>query len=100
MQVQLRALCLRREVQLQADLSFAVNQVMQYFPLEETTVHVDTIFETPETQRVVMEAVFRELRLRGIRDPDENEICNITLDLCFSQKFRAHCLWERHSGEV
>ncbi len=99
-QVQLRAVCLRREVQLQADVTFAVNKVLQYFPLEETTVHVDTIFETPETQRVVLEAVFRQLRLKSIRDPDEFELCNTTMDLCWSQYARAHMVWERHAGEV
>ncbi len=99
-QVQLRALCLRREVQLQADLSFAIHRVWQYFPLEESNVHVDTIFETPETQRVVLEAIFRELRMKAIRDPSESEICNVTMDLCWSQYARAHMVWERHPGEM
>ncbi len=100
MQVQLRALCLRREVQLQVDLTFAINKILQYFPLEESTVHVDTIFETPETQRVVLEEVFRHLKMKGIRDPDEAELCNMTLDICFSQYARAHMVWERHPGDV
>ncbi len=99
-QVQLRALCLRREIQIQADLTFTTDRLMQYFPLEETNVHVDTIFETPETQRVVLEAIFRQLRLKAIRDPSENELCNVTMDVCWSSYMRAHMMWERHPGEV
>ena len=98
--VQIRSMTLRREVFLKVDITFAKQRVLQYLPLEQFDPAIDIFFEATELQRVITEEVLLRLRLKGISDPDEHEICNQVMEVCWSQTARAHMNWKDPSRDL
>ena len=66
---------------------------MRYLPLQELNTHADTIFESVETQRLILEQILKVLMVKGITEPTENDICGAVLDIRFSEYLRAHMVW-------
>ncbi len=95
MQLHMQTLCLRRETALKSDLSFLRAKLLEFLPLNEINENVDYIFETPELQRLLLEYVIKTLQVKGLIDPDENEVANTALELFFSQYLRAHLAWSQ-----
>ncbi len=92
--VQVRTMTLRREVFLKVDVVFAKEKILRFLPLEDVSPKIDIFFESPEIKRVLMEEVLLRLRLKGIDDPDEHELCNTAFEVIWSQYMRAHMNWK------
>ncbi len=92
-QVQTQTLALRSHATVKVDTLFARRKIMQFLPLDELNDCVDTLFEAPECQRLLLEQMQRILMIRGMNEPSENEVCIVFMELCFSQYLRAHMIW-------
>ena len=88
--IQTRSFVVQRGGTVAIDLLFARKKVLRYLPLTEINTHVDTIFESKETQRLILEQVVKILMVKGISEPTENDLCGTVMDVCFSEYLRAH----------
>ena len=91
---QTRAFVVQRGGKVQVDLLLARKNILRYLPLQELNAHADTIFESVETQRLILEQVVKMCMIKGINEPTENDVCNIVMDTCFSEYLRAHMCWD------
>ncbi len=78
---------------MQIDILFARKRILRFLPLQEINQHADTIFESVETQRLILEQVVKMCMIKGILQPTENDICNNVMECCFSDYLRAHMSW-------
>ena len=94
--IQTRSFVVQRGGKVAIDLLFARKKVLRYLPLPEINSHVDTIFESQETQRLILEQVVKILMVKGISEPTENDLCATAMDVCFSEYLRAHMYYGEH----
>ena len=87
----------RYDPSIKVDLVTNKQQIMQFLPLKQMGPEVDILFESPESQRVILEAVMKKLMIKGIQRPDENEVCSVSFDVIWSAYLRAHMSWQTNS---
>ena len=90
---QTRAFVVQRGGKIQIDILFARKRILRFLPLQEINKHADTIFESVETQRLILEQIIKMCMVKGIMEPTENDICNSAMEICFSDYLRAHMAW-------
>ena len=93
MGIQTRSFVVQRGGKVQIDILFARKKVLRFLPLPELNVHCDTIFESAECQRLILEQIVKILMVKGISEPTENDLCTVAMDVCFSEYLRAHMYW-------
>ena len=91
--VQTQTMVVRSHATVKVDTLLARRKILQFLPIGDLNVHVDTIFETPECQRLILEQLQQILLVRGQHEPNENEVCYAFMEMCFSQELRAHLIW-------